>query len=546
MLAVALVAALSAQSPPPAPAPRPASDDFVAPGPVTPLPAPIAAAADAIRAEALAAHIALLASPALEGRGLGSRGLEAAAEYIAATLAIAGVPPLDGPRRAVATAAYFHPVPMREIRSASGEIVVDAWRGDSTFSRTFRSGVDALFAESGPEEVSAPVAFAGYGIRESAPERDDYRLLDVKDKLVVILAGLPPAAEWQTAPLREKYDAPSGRERFAAKAAHARAAGAIGVIAIEAGDFAVHLDEEAKRAPAAFFLPHPRDATWQPGVVRVTPVVGDALLGPAGLTTTSAATADPRDLRGVTVTLRVTGEERLLVGRNVVAVLRGSDAALADQAVVVGAHMDHLGRRGDVIHFGADDNASGVASLLEMAKAMAGGRTRPKRTVVFAFWTGEEEGHLGSDHYVRHPSWPLEQTVAYLNLDMVGHPWKADEIRQLVTDVKLPNAQAFLAKTPPDDFLEVGLAEWAPELAPLIVRAARGTGVGLHVDRGDGKHGGSDYRAFARRDLPWLRFFGNFFEGYHEPIDTADRLDAAQVRKMARLALATAWLIADR
>ncbi len=92
----------------------------------------------------------------------------------------------------------------------------------------------------------------------------------------------------------------------------------------------------------------------------------------------------------------------------------------------------------------------------------------------------------------------------------------------------------------------MGLAQWAPELAPLLVRAAQGTGVALHVDRVEGSDGGSDYRAFARRKVPFLRFFGNYFDGYHEPIDTADRLDGTQVRKMARLALAAAWLIADR
>lgn len=525
-------------------APPPVAGDFVALGLIKPLPAPVAAAVDAVRAEALAAHIAMLASPAFEGRGLGTRGLEATAEYLAASLALAGIPPLAGPRSG-APASYFQAVPIREIRNPAGELIADLWQGDVTASRTFRQGVDIVFPESGPEELSAPAAFAGYGIRETTPPRDDYRALDVRDKLVVILAGLPAGAEWQTPVLQSRYDG-DGRRRFAAKAAHALAAGARGVIAIETGDFMQALSERQKNAGTPIFLPYGGDATWPPGVVRVSEAAGDALLAVAGLTTAKAASAESRDLRGLTVTLRATGEQRLIHGRNVLGILRGSDPALSDEAVVLGAHMDHLGRRGETIYFGADDNASGTASLIEIAKAFAASQARPKRTLIFAFWTGEEEGHFGSDHYAGHPLWPLARTAAYVNLDMVGHPWKPEEIRQLVRDAGLPDADRFLRSTPADDFLEVGLAQWAPELAPLLVRAAQGTGVALHVDRVEGSDGGSDYRAFARRKVPFLRFFGNYFDGYHEPTDTADRLDGTQVRKMARLALAAAWLIADR
>ena len=100
----------------------------------------------------------------------------------------------------------------------------------------------------------------------------------------------------------------------------------------------------------------------------------------------------------------------------------GTDPVLRDHAVVIGAHVDHLGRSGDTIYPGADDNASGVAALLEMARAFASSPVKPKRSLAFAFWTGEEEGKLGSGYYVRHPHWPLERTAVYLNLDMIGHP----------------------------------------------------------------------------------------------------------------------------
>jgi Zn-dependent M28 family amino/carboxypeptidase len=246
------------------------------------------------------------------------------------------------------------------------------------------------------------------------------------------------------------------------------------------------------------------------------------------------------------VTLTFSGDERLVLSRNVIGMVPGSDPALRDEAVIVGAHFDHLGRARGVVHPGADDNASGTAALIEIARAFAAAGRAPKRTVVFAFWTGEEEGHLGSAHYVRSPAWPLERTPVYLNLDMIAHPWTADELRTLVTDAKLAQGDRFLASVKPADFVELGVADSAPDLGPVLVRAARATGLALHLDWTDGKSGGSDYRAFARKGRPFVRFFGNYFDGYHEPTDTIEKLDPGQVLKMARLALASAWLFADR
>jgi Zn-dependent M28 family amino/carboxypeptidase len=244
--------------------------------------------------------------------------------------------------------------------------------------------------------------------------------------------------------------------------------------------------------------------------------------------------------------LTFSGDERLVVSRNVIGMIRGSDPALRDEAVIIGAHMDHLGRSDGGLHPGADDNASGVAALLEIARAFAAGGRAPRRTVIFAFWTGEEEGHLGSAHYVRTPVWPLERTSVYLNLDMIAHPWTAAELKTLVTDTKLERGDEFLAKTKPGDFIELGAADFAPDLAPVLGQAARATRLALHLDWTDGKSGGSDYRAFARRGRPFVRFFGNYFDGYHEPTDTIEKLDAGQALKMTRLALASAWLFADR
>ncbi len=529
-----LTVALSAAARGEAPKPTAVAEDFVSAQAVQPMPAALAAALAGIKAPSLAAHVGFLASPALQGRGLGSRGLDAAAEYAAATLALAGIPPLsDG--------GYFQAVPLREVSDLAGEMTVERTAAGGTAGRTFRAGVDCILPEVAPGALTAGVVFASYGIREPNLGRDDYKGLDVRGKVVLVLAGVPAGDEWRTPQLVEKYNAAAADDRWAAKLETARALGAAAVLAVEAGDFqAGVLAKEPPRAP--FFLPFEADASAAPPLVRVSRAVADALLAGGE----PASQPEPRALPGVTVTVRTSGTERAVLSRNVVGVIAGADPALRGEAVVMGAHMDHLGKVGDTIYPGADDNASGVAALLEIAKAFAASPQPPQRTVMFAFWTGEEEGELGSGYWVRHPLWPLDRTAAYLNLDMIGHPWSAEEIRKLVTDSHLPDGEAFLAEVTPADFVEPGLPLDAPAIAAALRRAAGMTGLALHLDHTDGTHGGSDYRDFARAGVQFVRFFGNFFPAYHEPGDTPEKLDTAQVQRVARLALATAWLLARR
>lgn len=519
------------------------ADDFSTAAPAQPLSEPAATALASIKGPALGAHIALLASPALEGRGLTSHGLDAAAEYVATSLTLADIPPLPGADKG----SYFQPFPMREIRDLSARITVESRSPSAARSRDFLSGVDCLLPTLPPQVLAAPVVFAGFGLREPGLGHDDLKDVDVRGKVVLILDGLPPGARWQAPALIDRYGSSKPRQRVAAKLQSLRPLAPAAVLVVADSDLLLRaLREDPPESYQFRPVDTVPDADDEPVWALVSPALAEALLAPAGLGSDSAATTAPCDLPGTTVTIRVSGNERLAWSRNVVGFLAGSDPTLRDEAVVIGAHMDHLGRVGDVIYPGADDNASGVASLLEIAKAFATCQPKPRRTVVFAFWAGEEEGKLGSGHWVRHPLWRLGKTTAYLNLDMVGHAWSMEEIRALVADTKLPGGEAFVTGLLPADFIEPGVAEWSPELAAALRRAGHATGLALHLDRTDGKHGGSDYRDFARAGIPWVRFFGNFFPGYHEPTDTPDKLDPEQVRRMARLCFATAYLLADR
>ena len=244
-------AAVHGQAVRPKPAAGPAAD-FVAPGPLVPLPPPVAAAVDAVRADALAAHIEFLAAPSLEGRGLGRQGLEAAAEYVVTSLAVAGIRPLAA---APATrAAYFQPVPVREVTNARGQVTVENEVEGLRQSRTFLSAVDCVFPDIAPQVFSGPVVFAGYGIREPSAERDDYHGLDVRGKIVVVIGGLPDGAEWQKPEWVARYGAARGPRRYTAKLATAASLGARAVLALESAEFAAALAGSVA-APVPYFLP---------------------------------------------------------------------------------------------------------------------------------------------------------------------------------------------------------------------------------------------------------------------------------------------------
>jgi hypothetical protein len=497
----------------------PKAPDFLAAEPRAALPAPLVASLPGLKASALGAHIRFLASPALEGRGLGSRGLEAAGEYAAAQFALAGLAPFgDAPR------SYFQAVPLRRFAQSEGSLAVRL-PGEKEFRVV--PGAQAVFPRRAPETISGPLVFAGYGIQEPAMGRDDFLGLDVNDKIVLLRGGLPPGHAWQTPEWIAKYAAEDREDRYEARLAVLKKLGARVVIAMEE-DF----PEGPKAARLAFepFFIGPAEAPPPEGLPLVR---------------LPAKALDP-GLPGATATLNLAGAPQAAACRNVLALLPGSDPKLKDEAVVIGAHLDHLGRAGDQVFLGADDNASGVAALLEIAKAFAALDRKPRRSLVFALWTGEEEAKFGSHHYVRHPRWPLAKTTAYLNLDMIGHPWLRDEIRKLVADAKLEGGEAFLAGVKTEDFIEPGVAAGAPWLGPILAQAGQGLGFPLHLDWTHGRNGGSDYKYFARADVPFVRFFGNYFPDYHKIGDTPDRVDPAQALKITRLAFATAWLLAAR
>jgi Zn-dependent M28 family amino/carboxypeptidase len=214
--------------------------------------------------------------------------------------------------------------------------------------------------------------------------------------------------------------------------------------------------------------------------------------------------------------------------RNVVGILPGSDPARAREAIVIGAHYDHVGLGGRLsvtpdrvgeIHNGADDNASGTAAIIEMARAAAAERSRFARTLVFVAFAGEERGLLGSAYYAAHAVVPIENTIAMLNLDMVGRARGAVDISGL---------------------------EVSPSMEADLKAAATASGGALEIKRQGPGAGRSDDSNFIDRRIPAVNFFTGFHSDYHRPGDDWEKIDAVGTKRVATLALELAARLAER
>jgi hypothetical protein len=237
---------------------------------------------------------------------------------------------------------------------------------------------------------------------------------------------------------------------------------------------------------------------------------------------------------------------------NVVGVLEGSDPKLREEVIVVGAHYDHLGRGGEgslaaregEVHHGADDNASGTAALIELARLLSQERARMRRTVVFVAFGGEEEGLIGSSFYVQHPARPVEQTVAMLNMDMIGRLREgalnvggvgtSDVWRDVLTRANSALDMKVVA-TSTGASGSNGAASSPSSARPAAMPVVRGADGGVvatatpaerfSLRLSEDGYGPSDHSSFYSKRVPVLFFFTGSHEDYHKPSDTADRVN---------------------
>lgn len=378
------------------------------------------AALAAIDGEAIRAHMQFLSDSLLEGRAPDGSGYAIAARYVQTELEGMGLKP------AGTNGDWYQPVPLRKsvLDSARSSLVLI--RSDG--KRALVDGQDYVFIASlskTASTVEAPVVFVGFGVTSKHQHYDDYAGVDVKGKVVAMIDGAPAKF-----PSEERAYNSDG----IIKARNAVVHGAVGILEIM-------LPEDSKRYPWAWLVPQIQAGSmgWvaENGEVHNTfPQLGaNALLSDQGAVVLFAGA--PKTLSEIfaaaragqpqafalplSVRMQTVSTHKSLVSPNIVARLDGADPKLREQYVVYTAHVDHLGIcppvNGDSVCHGAVDNASGTASVLEIARAYTRLAQAPRRSVLFVFVTGEEMGLLGSDYFAWHPTVPLKNIVANVNVD---------------------------------------------------------------------------------------------------------------------------------
>jgi hypothetical protein len=461
------------------------------------VPAATTAPADVVTPiEEMRQSLTYLSSDELEGRGINTGGINLAAAYIAGNFHASGLLPLPG------MSDYFQRF---DLTTADGIAPETSLAVDG---KPLKLNEDySVLSFSAEKSFSGPVVFVGYGITSAEHHYDDYAGVDVKGKVVLAWRYEPVGKNGKT--LFGKGDEWSDLAHLDTKAKNAKDHGAVALIlanppSSKNGDSLLPFAHSYQESSAALPVLHVKrkvvDGWLQSAIgqdARSLEAKIDAKPSPAS-----------QELKDVAVEGKVALKRTTRSLRNVVGYLPGAGPH-ADEYVIVGAHYDHLGRGGPgslainshAIHHGADDNGSGTASVMEMARelgdAYAHGKRWP-RSIIFMTFTAEEEGLIGSSHFVNHPPIPLKKVVAMLNLDMVGR------LR--------------------DEKLYVGGMGTAPSFEHLVDDADSGLKLEIK-DSGKGGLGPSDHMSFAIKKVPVIFLFTGLHKDYHRPTDTVDKIN---------------------
>jgi Zn-dependent M28 family amino/carboxypeptidase len=439
-----------------------------------------------------------LSSPAMEGRGAGTKGIERAANLIEQRYRSLGIQPAGAK-------SYFQPFTV--ITGATLKVGNRLEVEDGKSKQGLKLNQDFVpFSFSASGEVAGPIVFAGYGATAPEFNYDDYAHLDVKDKIVVVLRYEPAgfAAKSGNAGLTQ-------HSQLITKAINARNHGAKAVILVN-GKLG---DKEEDLLTKFGSVNGPENAGVE--IVQVKNDAANAWFAAAGksladtqnqINTSSAPSsfAFPDKLE---ISLGVNIEKTRATVNNVLAYLPGK----TDEYIIIGAHYDHLGY-GNVdslapsqigkIHPGADDNASGTAGVLELARLLAPRKGQLQRGILFADFAGEELGLLGSAEWVKEPTLPLDKAVAMINMDMIG---------------RIKDEKVFIGGT--------GTGATFKEL--LDEEKSKSP---FHIEYSASGYSASDHTSFVGKKIPVLFFFSGLHSDYHKPSDTWDKINAPDAAKL--------------
>jgi hypothetical protein len=455
--------------------------------------------------------IKALSAPAMEGRGAGSKGLTRAEHLIEKRYKSLGLEPAG-------TNSYLQPFTVITGAQLKGKNSFAVLTGAE--KRELKAKQDFVpFSFSASGSAHGPLVFAGYGISADEFHYDDYAGIDVKDKIVVVLRYEPPS-------FGEKggNQGMTQHSQLVTKAINARNHGARALVLVN-GKLG---DGEEDLLTRFGSVSGPENA----GIIflQVKNDVAEGWLKAAGkslaeLQAQINASSKPASFalaENQTAALTVSIATTRATVNNVLAYLPGR----TDEYVIIGAHYDHLGRGNfdslapsqiGQIHPGADDNASGTAGVLELARLLAPQKGQLRRGILFASFAGEELGLLGSAAWVRDPTRPLDKAAAMLNMDMIGR----------IKDQKV----------------YIGGVGTGSTLKAVVEQASEKSG--FKIEYSPGGYSSSDHTSFVAKKIPVLFFFSGLHSDYHKPSDTWEKIDPVAATKLLEVVGATLEQLAE-
>ncbi|MBC8033453.1 MAG: M28 family peptidase [Chitinophagaceae bacterium] len=459
----------------------------------------------------------------MEGRETATEGQRKAAAYIESQFRRLGLKPGNGN-------SYLQAFDLMEDSILKMEIKA----GDRTYLLDKDFNCNVRFNNTA-SVTADKIVFVGYGI--SDPAYDDYAGLDVKDAIVVAMAGEPKQGENYLLSGMSRTSEWSYREAFR-KTTVAMEKGAKALLIVnnfssvvsprKAGPYFPSVDQQSKGINYA-------------GITHgmFTELFGQALSDSLLARRKAWQPFQAAVLKSLSLPVTFEYAERRIkafTSTNVLGLLEGTDKK--DEYLFLTAHYDHLGKRGNVIYYGADDDGSGTVSIIEMASAFAEAKKKgdgPRRSIVFMAVSGEEKGLLGSEYYSDHPVYPLDKTTADLNIDMIG---RIDPSRKqgdstnyiyVIGDNRLSSDLKPISESTNNKYtlLELDYKYNAPDDPERIYYR-------------------SDHYNFARKGVPVIFYFSGLHADYHRPTDTVEKINFGLMVKRARLIFHTAWEIANR
>ena len=496
-------------------------------------PAPSHRNAEYITANHLRDYLSFIASDEMEGRDTPSRGLDITAKFIATNLSRWGLRPAGD------NDSYFQQIALRRNK-------IEEWQTHAEFNGEKFSFGEDFVANVIAANLSAPLVYVSHGWVIKSKNVDAYRGIEVKDKIVILAEGLPKGVTRQDLTGNQGEDLQNPLNAL-------RQRGAKAIVAVPNFSALTDWQNRLKEAvelgvvSVAGAPPSPRLP-----VIRPSPQMFEALFQgekqPAATVFRRAAAGDPLEsfelnaYKQFSVTVSLKSEPATT--QNVVAVLDGSDPVMKNEYVAISAHYDHLGIgtpvNGDAIYNGADDDGSGTVSVLAIAEAFARG-PRSKRSILFIWHCGEEKLLWGSRYFTEHPTIPLNQIIVDLNIDMIGRTRKEGDTNE-----------ANKTLTKPGELYVIGSRKMSAELGRISEEVNQSyLHLGFNYQFDDPNDPGrlffrSDHISYARKGIPVIFYYNGEHEDYHQPSDSVEKIDYANMEKVVRTIYATAWELANR